>query len=39
MVLTSNMFVRLEWEYLLFRSIDGIHANVNSLRTALGFLF
>jgi outer membrane immunogenic protein len=39
MVLTSNVFVRLEWEYLLFQPIDGIHANVNSLRTALGFLF
>jgi outer membrane immunogenic protein len=39
MVLTANVFARLEWEYLLFQPIDGIHANVNSVRTALGFLF
>ena len=39
MVLMSNVFLRLEWEYLLFQPIDGIHANVNSIRTALGFLF
>jgi outer membrane immunogenic protein len=39
MVLTANVFLRLEWEYLLFQPIDGIHANVNSLRTALGVLF
>jgi outer membrane immunogenic protein len=39
MVLTANVFARLEWEYLLFQPIDGIHANVNSVRTALGVLF
>ena len=39
MALMSNVFLRLEWEYLLFQPIDGIHANVNSIRTALGFLF
>jgi outer membrane immunogenic protein len=39
MVLTANVFLRLEWEYLLFQPIDGIHANVNSVRTALGVLF
>jgi outer membrane immunogenic protein len=39
MVLMSNVFARLEWEYLLFQPINGIHANVNSVRTALGFLF
>ena len=39
MVLMSNVFLRLEWEYLLFQPIDGIHANINSVRTALGFLF
>jgi outer membrane immunogenic protein len=39
MALMSNAFLRLEWEYLLFAPINGIHANVNSLRTALGVLF
>jgi outer membrane immunogenic protein len=39
MVLTANVFARLEWEYLLFQPIDGIHANINSVRTALGVLF
>lgn len=37
--LMSNMFLRLEWEYLLFAPIQGIHADVNSLRGGLGVLF
>ena len=39
MLLMTNVFARLEWEYLLFQLIDGIHANVNSVRAALGFFF
>jgi len=39
MLLMTNVFARLEWEYLLFQPIDGIHANINSVRAALGFFF
>jgi len=39
MLLVTNVFARLEWEYLLLQPIDGIHANVNSVRAAVGFFF
>lgn len=38
-LLTSNVLWRLEWEYLLFQPVQGVHVNISTIRTALGVMF
>jgi outer membrane immunogenic protein len=37
--LLPNLFLRAEWEYIAFAPVDGIRANVNTLRAGLGAKF
>ena len=37
--LPSNVFVRGDWEYLLFAPILDAHLSINTFRTAVGVLF
>lgn len=37
--LLSNVFLRAEWEYVQFVSLNGIKANTNNLRAGLGLKF
>lgn len=37
--LSENVFVRGEWQYIYFNDIDGLKANINSLRAAGGIRF
>jgi opacity protein-like surface antigen len=37
--LFENMFVRAEWEYVQFPSIDGINVSINNVRAGIGIKF
>lgn len=36
---TENAFVRAEWQYAVFPSLDGVRVNVNNIRAAAGVKF
>jgi len=36
---TENLFLRGEWQYIHFRDIDGVNANVNQFRAGAGVKF
>jgi opacity protein-like surface antigen len=38
-LLTNNLFVRAEWEYVQFQPFEGFNLNVNSVRAAAGAKF